>query len=143
MGEPAKTKEYGIDTQILDQLTYNTNSLLRLLEAKSEDYGKAIELCGLKGLSYRLLEKMCRLMNIVENGNTSVDEDVGETLRDMAGIALLGRSYHDLGRLFPEGTWKSVMAWPRETGPLVGWAPTANNIDGIQLFTLEELKALI
>ena len=82
MKEP-QTFEEACETVALD--------LAELIAAKQNDYGKDNILgFGEQGLVVRLWDKINRLKNLVWNNTRPKNESVEDTLKDVAGYAIIG-----------------------------------------------------
>lgn len=69
------------------------NDIARMLEKKRQDYGDpdhTIGRFGLMGIAVRLMDKVERLVNLSQNGRIANFESIEDTLRDIAGYAILG-----------------------------------------------------
>jgi hypothetical protein len=85
------------------------NSLLQTLYKKHEDYGP-LNIAGapggpMNGLRVRMYDKLARLNNLVETGDTPNYESIEDTLIDMANYAIIGL-------LVQRGQWKGVTNEP-------------------------------
>jgi len=81
------------------------NSLLQTLYKKHEDYGP-MNIAGapggaMNGLRVRMYDKLARLNNLVDTGNTPNYESIEDTLIDMANYAIIGL-------LVQRGQWEGV-----------------------------------
>ncbi|PWA11083.1 hypothetical protein DCC39_10315 [Pueribacillus theae] len=73
---------------VMDHITELADTLIR----KQIDYGpNAISRFGMDGIVIRISDKLERLINLTQlKSEPEVDESVEDTLRDMAGYAILG-----------------------------------------------------
>ena len=81
------------------------NSLLQTLYKKHEDYGP-MNIAGapggaMNGLRVRMYDKLARLNNLIDTGNTPNYESIEDTLIDMANYAIIGL-------LVQRGQWEGV-----------------------------------
>lgn len=77
---------------------YLTNDLADVLQKKNDAYGnsfdKEMDEWGLSALCIRLSDKYQRIKNLVQNPDVDWnDESIYDTLKDLAGYALLGMHY--------------------------------------------------
>lgn len=77
-----------------------TNDLANVLEAKNKDYGNSFDATmnkyGLIALPIRLDDKLSRLTSLTKGKTQHVkDESLRDTLKDIAGYAILGMRYLD------------------------------------------------
>jgi hypothetical protein len=89
------------------------NSLLQTLYKKHEDYGP-MNIAGapggpMNGLRVRMYDKLARLNNLVDTGDTPNYESIEDTLIDLANYAIIGL-------LVQRGQWKGVT---NEHAPIV------------------------
>jgi|SRR5690625_97576 len=77
---------------VMDEITELGDTLIR----KQIDYGpNAISRFGLDGIIIRINDKVERLINLSElKKDPEVDESLEDTLRDIAGYAILGLMVH-------------------------------------------------
>lgn len=69
----------------------NQDTLLKILVRKQRDYGhENISRFGRQGLMVRMHDKVARLENLVNNGQTPENESVADTVTDIAGYAAIG-----------------------------------------------------
>ena len=85
------------------------NSLLQTLYKKHEDYGP-MNIAGapggpMNGLRVRMYDKLARLNNLIDTGDTPNYESIEDTLIDMANYAIIGL-------LVQRGQWKGVTNEP-------------------------------
>lgn len=73
-----------------ESLEKEASDIVDLLLAKNADYGDAWQKHGLAGVLIRISDKSLRLENLNGREAVVVDEAVEDTLRDIAGYALLG-----------------------------------------------------
>lgn len=75
-----------------DAVTDEVTELVDLLIRKQLDYGpNAISRFGLDGIVVRMSDKLERLINLQQlKSDPEVDESIEDTLRDLAGYAVLG-----------------------------------------------------
>lgn len=71
-----------------------TNELLNILFRKHEDYGP-MNIAGapggaMNGLRVRMYDKLARLNNLVDSGDTPNYESIEDTLIDLANYAIIG-----------------------------------------------------
>ena len=81
------------------------NSLLQTLYKKHEDYGP-MNIAGapggpMNGLRVRMYDKLARLNNLIDTGDTPNYESIEDTLIDLANYAIIGL-------LVQRGQWKGV-----------------------------------
>ena len=81
------------------------NSLLQTLYKKHEDYGP-MNISGapggpMNGLRVRMYDKLARLNNLVDTGDTPNYESIEDTLIDMANYAIIGL-------LVQRGQWAGI-----------------------------------
>ena len=86
-----------------------TIQLLTILYKKHEDYGP-MNIAGapggaMNGLRVRMYDKLARLNNLVDTGDTPNYESIGDTLIDLANYAIIGL-------LVQRGQWKGVTNEP-------------------------------
>lgn len=67
-----------------------TEDIIGLLLMKNADYGDAWQKHGIAGVLVRLSDKSLRLQNLDGKEALVVEESVQDTLRDIAGYAILG-----------------------------------------------------
>ena len=77
-----------------------TDDLANVLQQKNRAYGnsfdKEIDEWGLSSLCIRISDKYSRLKNLVKNPNIDMgDESLYDTIKDLAGYAILGLNYLD------------------------------------------------
>jgi hypothetical protein len=89
------------------------NSLLETLYKKHEDYGP-MNIAGapggpMNGLRVRMYDKLARLNNLIDTGDTPNYESIEDTLIDLANYAIIGL-------LVQRGQWKGVT---NEHAPIV------------------------
>ena len=87
----------------------NVNRLLEILYKKHEDYGP-LNISGapggpMNGLRVRMYDKLARLNNLIDTGDTPNYESIEDTLIDMANYAIIGL-------LVQRGQWKGVTNEP-------------------------------
>ena len=85
------------------------NSLLQTLYKKHEDYGP-MNIAGapggpMNGLRVRMYDKLARLNNLIDTGDTPNYESIEDTLIDLANYAIIGL-------LVQRGQWKGVTNEP-------------------------------
>lgn len=85
------------------------NSLLQTLYKKHEDYGP-LNIAGapggpMNGLRVRIYDKLARLNNLIDTGDTPNYESIEDTLIDLANYAIIGL-------LVQRGQWKGVTNEP-------------------------------
>jgi hypothetical protein len=85
------------------------NRLLEILYKKHEDYGP-LNISGapggpMNGLRVRMYDKLARLNNLIDTGDTPNYESIEDTLIDMANYAIIGL-------LVQRGQWKGVTNEP-------------------------------
>jgi hypothetical protein len=85
------------------------NRLLEILYKKHEDYGP-LNIAGapggpMNGLRVRMYDKLARLNNLIDTGDTPNYESIEDTLIDMANYAIIGL-------LVQRGQWKGVTNEP-------------------------------
>lgn len=73
-----------------ETLREKTEEIIQLLLRKNTDYGNAWEKHGVAGVLVRISDKALRLKNLEGKEALVVDEGIRDTLRDIAGYALLG-----------------------------------------------------
>lgn len=66
------------------------DEIVTLLMEKNADYGDAWQKHGVAGVLVRISDKSLRLQNLEGREALVVDETIRDTLRDIAGYALLG-----------------------------------------------------
>jgi hypothetical protein len=81
------------------------NRLLEILYKKHEDYGP-LNISGapggpMNGLRVRMYDKLARLNNLIDTGDTPNYESIEDTLIDLANYAIIGL-------LVQRGQWKGV-----------------------------------
>ena len=81
------------------------NNLLQTLYKKHEDYGP-LNIAGapggpMNGLRVRMYDKLARLNNLIDTGDTPNYESIEDTLIDLANYAIIGL-------LVQRGQWKGV-----------------------------------
>jgi hypothetical protein len=86
-----------------------TIQLLTILYKKHEDYGP-MNIAGapggaMNGLRVRMYDKLARLNNLVDTGDTPNYESIEDTLIDLANYAIIGL-------LVQRGQWKGVTNEP-------------------------------
>lgn len=90
--------------------------ICRLLVRKNADYGTAWEDRGLQGVVIRMHDKVARLNNLVSAGKEASvpEEPVRDTLRDLAGYAILGLLWleHKQGEADREEVWRRWASVP-------------------------------
>ncbi len=82
-----------------------TNELLNILFRKHEDYGP-MNIAGapggaMNGLRVRMYDKLARLNNLVDTGDTPNYESIEDTLIDLANYAIIGL-------LVQRGQWEGI-----------------------------------
>lgn len=88
LGNEYTEKEIEEDSIALKRIA---NELGVLLEKKNHDYSSASFFLGLQGVWVHLFDKMKRIENqIVKKEEYKVDEKLIDSLRDLAGYALIG-----------------------------------------------------
>jgi hypothetical protein len=85
------------------------NRLLQILYKKHEDYGP-MNIAGapggpMNGLRVRMYDKLARLNNLVDTGDTPNYESIEDTLIDLANYAIIGL-------LVQRGQWEGVTNEP-------------------------------
>ena len=85
------------------------NRLLQILYKKHEDYGP-LNIAGapggpMNGLRVRMYDKLARLNNLIDTGDTPNYESIEDTLIDLANYAIIGL-------LVQRGQWKGVTNEP-------------------------------
>jgi hypothetical protein len=85
------------------------NRLLQILYKKHEDYGP-MNIAGapggpMNGLRVRMYDKLARLNNLIDTGDTPNYESIEDTLIDLANYAIIGL-------LVQRGQWKGVTNEP-------------------------------
>lgn len=82
-----------------------TNQLLQTLYDKHQDYGP-MNIAGapggaMNGLRVRMYDKLARLNNLLDSGNTPKYESLEDTLLDLANYAIIGL-------LVQRGQWEGL-----------------------------------
>ena len=85
------------------------NRLLQILYKKHEDYGP-MNIAGapggpMNGLRVRMYDKLARLNNLIDTGDTPNYESIEDTLIDLANYAIIGL-------LVQRGQWEGVTNEP-------------------------------
>ena len=64
---------------------------VKLLDAKQQDYGPLnITMEGMPGLKTRLVDKVCRLKNLIEHKRIPTNESLEDTFKDIANYGIIG-----------------------------------------------------
>lgn len=88
-----------------DDVDVILNELARILYKKHEDYGP-MNIAGapggaMNGLRVRMYDKLARLNNLVDTGDTPNYESIEDTLIDLANYAIIGL-------LVQRGQWEGI-----------------------------------
>jgi len=79
------------------------DEIVEILEKKNHDYGdKNLTVFGLYGVAVRLCDKVMRLANLSLK-EAEVDESIEDTLKDIAGYAILALKLYREGKLAGKG----------------------------------------
>ena len=99
---PVLKYELTLNTAAGFQAMYNALDCLELLDAKQLDYGPLnISSEGLLGLKTRLVDKIFRLKNLLENNREPNNESLADTFQDIVNYGLIGQQ-------LIENTWPTT-----------------------------------
>ena len=96
-GEQPKTNiDISLITIAGNQAFLNALDCVQLLDAKQLDYGPLnISSEGLLGLKTRLVDKIFRLKNLLENNREPNNESLADTFQDIVNYGLIGQMLLD------------------------------------------------
>ena len=102
-GEQPKTNiDISLITIAGNQAFLNALDCVQLLDAKQLDYGPLnISSEGLLGLKTRLVDKIFRLKNLLENNREPNNESLADTFQDIVNYGLIGQQ-------LIENTWPTT-----------------------------------
>lgn len=90
------------------------NEVGELLELKNKAYGNSTnmtyEIFGMEAYLVRMYDKINRATNLVQNGVACNDESLEDTLRDLAGYAILA-----INQLYLQASTEYIRAYPVES----------------------------
>lgn len=94
----------GVQTEMGREFILVALECIELFDKKQRDYGSAnIAMSGVTGLAYRLLDKACRLQNLIQkrerDGLPPENESIEDSLLDSANLGMIGI-------LVTRGFWK-------------------------------------